>query len=108
VTVLVVKRSMAAGYAGLDNDLFCMDKAMIVFGDARKVVEEVIRALAHSLLLGQAIIARGDYGQIALNHSCGTAAAGRLLDVHLSGEFAARRQVRAGGCVCGGAKWTAN
>ena len=44
-TVIVNKRSMAAGYAGLDNELFYMDKTMMVFGDAKKVVEDMSKAI---------------------------------------------------------------
>jgi len=44
-TVIVNKRSMAVGYAGLDNDLFYMDKTMMVFGDAKKVVEDMVKAI---------------------------------------------------------------
>jgi NAD(P) transhydrogenase subunit beta len=44
-TVIVNKRSMAAGYAGLDNELFYLDKTMMVFGDAKKVVEDMVKSV---------------------------------------------------------------
>jgi len=44
-TIIVNKRSMAAGYAGLDNELFYMDKTMMVFGDAKGVVEAMLKAV---------------------------------------------------------------
>ena len=44
-TVMVIKRSMNTGYAGLDNSLFYMDKTMMIFGDAKKMVEEMVRSI---------------------------------------------------------------
>ncbi len=45
-TVLAVKRSMKPGFAGIDNELYTMDKTLMVFGDAKAVVGDMAKALA--------------------------------------------------------------
>ena len=47
-TVIFVKRSMNPGFAGVDNELFYLDKTMLVFGDAKKVMTELLAALKDS------------------------------------------------------------
>jgi H+-translocating NAD(P) transhydrogenase subunit beta len=47
-TVMVVKRSMAAGFAGIDNPLYCLDRTLMLFGDAKQFVSSIVRELSGS------------------------------------------------------------
>jgi NAD(P) transhydrogenase subunit beta len=50
--VIVIKRSMNAGFAGIENELFYMDNTMMVFGDAKKVLEQFVRELKGAVAAG--------------------------------------------------------
>ena len=44
-TVMVIKRSMNPGFAGIDNELYYMDKTLMLFGDAKAFVSEILKEL---------------------------------------------------------------
>jgi NAD(P) transhydrogenase subunit beta len=47
-TVMVIKRSMSPGFAGIDNELYYMDKTLMLFGDAKSIVTGVVKELQSS------------------------------------------------------------
>ncbi|WP_435616027.1 NAD(P)(+) transhydrogenase (Re/Si-specific) subunit beta, partial [Streptomyces coelicoflavus] len=57
--VVVFKRSMASGYAGVQNPLFFRENSSMLFGDAKQSVEEILQALGHDTAGGSDPSARG-------------------------------------------------
>jgi NAD(P) transhydrogenase subunit beta len=45
-TVMVIKRSMSPGFAGIDNDLYYLDKTLMLFGDAKTFVGDIVKELS--------------------------------------------------------------
>ena len=45
-TVMVIKRSMSPGFAGIDNELYYMDKTLMLFGDAKAFATSLVKELA--------------------------------------------------------------
>jgi NAD(P) transhydrogenase subunit beta len=54
-SIIVVKRSMRSGFAGVDNELFYLDKTQMLFGDAKEVIGRVIDELSELPMRGMAV-----------------------------------------------------